>query len=556
MKKDLFQDDKLIFFDGAMGTMLQEAGWGDGTPPEVCNLLRPELVEAVHNSYVKAGADIITANTFGANALKLQPLGYSVEEVIKAGVTLAKKSAGKRSVALDVGPLGQLMAPMGALTFKDANSHFVRQMKAGRDAGADLILIETMSDLYEAKAAVLAAKEYTDLPIICSLTFQENGRTLMGNDPLTVVTVLEALGVDAIGVNCSLGPKELMPVIQQLAKYTHVPLLVQANAGLPELAHGKVTYPMTRDSFADSGEEMVQMGIKMLGGCCGTDPSFIKELRNRLHGRSWTRPNNPRVTAVASSRKTLLLNESFYLVGQRINPTGRPSLLQGLMQGDLDGLYEEALLQKQAGAEILDINVFTGQTNEEETMRNAVEYIQSMIPIPLQIDSADRNVLEAGARVVNGKPILNSVNASTASMDTVFPLGRKYGACIIGMTIDEKGIPNRAEGRLALAERLLAGAISYGIPKEDLIIDCVVESELLQPGGAEITLNALRLIKEKLGLKTILGISNISYGMKERESQNAAFLKMALEAGLDLAICDPISDQIIRLVQADSIRFR
>jgi len=554
MRTELFQNNKLIFFDGAMGTMLQDAGWSSGEPPEVCNMVRPELVASVHQAYAEAGADVITANTFGANSMKMKPIGYSPEEVIKRAVTIARQAAGSRLVALDVGPLGQLMAPMGTLSFNDACAEFAMQIRAGQQAGADLILIETMSDLYEAKAAVLAAREQSRLPVICSLTFQRNGRTLMGNDPLTAATVLESLGADALGVNCSLGPEDLLPVVRELTRAAHVPILVQANAGLPELINGRPVYPVDPESYADSAEKMVDMGIKMLGGCCGTNPAFIKALRSRLHSVKWKKPDNPRRTAVASARQTLFLDRGIHIVGQRINPTGRQDLIQAIQSGDWDLLYEEALIQKQAGAEILDINVFTGQSNEADNMVQAIESIQSMVSIPLQLDSANDAVLDAGARVVNGKPILNSVNGSVQSMERILPLAHKYGSCVIGMTLDEKGIPDTADGRLEIAERILNKALSLGIRKEDLIIDCIVESAAWLPGKTEVTLKALPLIKRELGLPTILGISNISHGMKNRPSINAAFLAMALGAGLDCAIIDPASReaadimQIVRLI--------
>ncbi|MGI6141193.1 MAG: homocysteine S-methyltransferase family protein, partial [Caldicoprobacterales bacterium] len=387
-------------------------------------------------------------------------------------------------------------------------------------------------------------------PIVCSLTFQKNGRTLMGNDALSAVTVLEGLGVEALGVNCSLGPEELLPVVGEFVKAAHVPVLVQANAGLPELSGGKPLYPLHPESFADSAEKMADMGVKLMGGCCGTNPDFIRMLCERLHNKKWNKPDNPMLTAAASSRQTVLFDKGIRIVGQRINPVSCPNMMQGLQDGDLNFLYEEALLQKQAGADILDINVCTGQSNEAEIMVKTVEFIQSMVPIALQLDSEDYQVMEAGARIVNGKPILNSVNGSEQSKKRILPLARKYGACVIGMTLDEKGIPDSAEGRLRIAESILDTALSYGIRKEDLIIDCIAESASQQPGAAGITLQSISLIKQELGLKTILGISNISHGMKNRPALNAAFLAMALGAGLDCAILDPCSQMIAGTIEA------
>jgi 5-methyltetrahydrofolate--homocysteine methyltransferase len=545
MKADIFHDNQLIFFDGAMGTMIQAAGLKSGELPETFNITRPEVIESIHRAYLETGSDVITTNTFGANNLKLNPLGYSSEEMARAAVSIARKAAGSDGlVALDIGPLGQLMAPMGNLTFQDAYDLFAPQIKAGQDAGADLVLIETMSDLYEAKAAVLAAKENSQLPVICTLTFQENGRTLMGNDPITVITVLEGLGVDALGVNCSLGPEDLLPIVKQFTDCSHVPVLVQANAGLPELVNGKPVFPLTPDVFADSVEKMADMGIKMAGGCCGTNPDFIRALRTRLKDYPYRKRSNPRRTSAASARQTVFFDNGLRIVGQRINPSGREDLTNALRSGDMDSLYDEAMLQKQAGAEILDINVFTGNMDEKSTMVHAVEYIQSMLPIPLQLDSSDYRVLEAGARIYNGKPVINSVNGSRESMERVFPIVRKYGGCVVGMTLDESGIPSKAEGRLEIARRIVKTAATFGIPKEDILIDCLVLSAASKPQSARETLKALSFVKAELGVKTILGISNISYGMKERSALNSTFLAMSLGAGLDCALVDPTATEI------------
>jgi len=550
MKVNIFRDDRLIFFDGAMGTMIQAAGLRSGELPEAFNITHPSVIESIHRSYLEAGSDVVTTNTFGANNLKLSPLGHSSEHMVKAAVDIARKAAGDKLVALDIGPLGQLMAPLGTLSFHDAYELFAIQMKAGQEAGADLVLIETMSDLYEAKAAILAAKENTQLPVICTLTFQQNGKTLMGNDPLSVITVLEGLGVDALGVNCSLGPEDLLPIVKKFAKNSHVPILVQANAGLPEMVDGKPIFPLTADTFADSVEKMVDMGVKMIGGCCGTNPDFIKELYTRFKDHCYKKPDNPRKTAAASARTTVIFDEDVCVIGQRINPSGRDDLTEALNSGDMDLLYEEVILQKQAGAEILDINVCTGHNDEKSAMVSAVEYIQSMIPIPLQLDSANHHVLDAGARIYNGKPVINSVNGSAESMNKIFPIVKKYGACVIGLTLDEDGIPAKAEGRLEIARRIVEAASSYGIPKEDIIIDCLVQSAAIVPEAAMETLKAISLIKRELGVKTILGISNISYGMRDRSNLNGVFFAMALGAGLDAAIVDPTSKEMGEVLDA------
>ena len=541
---DFLNKDRLTFFDGAMGTMIQAAGLKGGELPEMYNITHPEVIESIHRAYIEAGADVITTNTFGANSLKLNPLGITPDTMISAAVGIARKAAGERLVALDIGPLGQLMAPMGTLTFQAAYDLFASQIKAGQNAGADLILIETMSDLYEAKAAVLAAKENSNLPVACTLTFQQNGRTLMGNDPLTVITVLEGLGVDVLGVNCSLGPKDLLPIVEKFTSYSHVPVLVQANAGLPTLVNGQSEYELDPETFADSVEKMVLMGVKMVGGCCGTNPSFIKALYNKLNDTDLVSRNIPRMTTVASSRQTLIFDQGFKVIGQSINPSGRDDLIEAVINGDMDILYDEAIAQKQAGAEILDINVYVRNTNEAEKMVQAIEYLQSMLPIPLQIDSADYKVLEAGARIYNGKPIINSVNGTRSSMEHIFPIVKKYGACVIALTMDEGGIPQKAEQKLEVARKILETAASYGILKDDIIVDCLMQSAEIQASSSIETLKAISLIKRELGVKTILEISNISYGMKERSSLNSAYLAMALGAGLDSAILDTSSKEV------------
>ena len=556
MSRSIFQNHELLFFDGAMGTMLQEKGWKSSEPPEVCNMIYPELVEKVHTAYARAGADIITSNTFGANSFKLKPLGYTPAEVIKKGVTIAKKAAGRRLVALDIGPLGRLMAPMSTLSFEEACKEFALQVRTGQEAGADLILIETMSDLYEAKAAVIAAKENSSLPVLCSLTFEKNGRTLMGNDPVTVVTVLEALGVDALGVNCSLGPEELLPVVQQFVQAAHVPVLVQPNAGVPEIKDGKPVYPLNPATFADAAEKMADMGVKLLGGCCGTNPDFIRELYSRLNNRKWKRLENPVVTAVSSSRHTVLFDSGIRIAGNRISPACLQHMVKSLKNGDLSFLYLETLVQKEAGADIIDINVYEKEINEAEAMRGAVEFIQSMVPVPLQLSSENYLALEAGAKAVNGKPILNSVSGYRESLEEILPIAVKYGACVIGKTLDESGVPESAEARLAIAERILDTALSHGIRKQDIIIDCMTESVAVKPGRAGTTLRAVSLIKQKLGLTTVLNISDISSGMADRQAFNAAFLAMALGAGLDCAIVDPASEEIAAMIKKYHLLFK
>lgn len=549
MGADIFGNKKTLFLDGAMGTMLQRAGLKAGEIPEIYNIIHPEIIADIHKKYIKAGANIITTNTFGANEFKLKNCKYGVEEVIGAAVSIAKKEAINAFIALDIGPTGQLLEPMGELSFNRSYEVFTKQIKAGVKAGADLILIETMSDIYEAKAAVLAAKENCNLPVFCTMTFQENRKTLTGTDPLTMVNILQGLGVDAVGVNCSVGPKEMMEIVREILLYSRIPVIVQPNAGMPKLSGNQITYDITPEVFAGCMRDMAAMGVEILGGCCGTSPEYIERTVELLKNIVPAKKEIKSFTAASSFRRTVILGEGTKIIGERINPAGKNRFIAALTEGDMDYLINEGLEQKEAGADILDINVGIAGMDEKTLMVEAITEIQSYVDLPLQIDSIKPEVIEAAVRICNGRPIINSVNGSRESMDRIFPIVRKYGVSVIGLTLDEKGIPETAEERLEIAERIVNSAKDYGITKEDIIIDCLTlpastEKEVME------TIKALRLVKEKLGVTTTLGISNISFGLPNRKLLNSTFLAMALEAGLDAPILDPLDERVMETIDA------
>lgn len=542
-----------LYFDGAMGTMLQRAGLEAGGLPEVYNIEHPDIVGGIHRAYIEAGADVVTANTFQASELKLSGSGYTPEEIITAGVNIAR-SSGAKYVALDIGPLGLLMKPMGTLSFNEAYEMFRRQAVAGEKAGADIVLIETMSDLLEVRAAVLAVRENTSLPVFVTMTFQEDGRTFVGCDPRSTAVTLSGLKVDALGVNCSLGPKELMPVVRELIEYSTVPVMVQPNAGLPVIMDGVTAYNVTPDEFSDCMTEIAKLGAAVLGGCCGTDPEFIKATRRATENiplaLPYEKPDFTRRTAVSSGSGTVVLDDVMTVIGERINPTGKKKLKEKLREQDFDYIVSEAISQKKAGADILDVNCGLPEIDEPATLRRAVCEIQSAVDLPLQLDSSDGVAIEAGIREYNGKPIINSVNGKKESMDTIFPIAKKYGAVVIGLCLDESGIPETAEGRYKIAEKIVNEAGKYGIPKEDIIIDCLVLTASAQQSLVLETIKAIRLVKSRLGVKTVLGVSNVSFGLPARPLLNSVFLASALGAGLDSAIINPLSEEIMRAVRA------
>ncbi|MBU3188097.1 homocysteine S-methyltransferase family protein [Clostridium bowmanii] len=545
--------NNFLLFDGAMGTMLQKYGLKRGELPESYNILHPEIIEKIHSEYFEAGSDVITTNTFGANRYKLKNSQYTVSEIVVSAVKIARKVAGNRLVALDIGPIGQLMEPLGMLTFEDAYDTFSEQIKIGAREGADIILIETMTDIYEAKAAILAAKENSSLPIICTMSYQSDGRTLTGTDPITMVNVLQSLGVDAIGVNCSLGPNEMLPIVTEIIKYSKVPVMVQPNAGLPKLKNRQTVFNVEAHEFAEYAKLMVEMGVTILGGCCGTTCEHIKAINNVLKNLEPVHRNVQKITAVSSSSLTIVLGEGIKIIGERINPTGKKKLKEALKNNNLDYILQEAINQRDAGADILDVNVGLPEIDEREVMIQVIKELKSVVNLPLQIDSVRPDVIEAAVRIYNGKPLINSVNGKDEVMNSIFPIVKKYGACVIGLTLDDNGIPSKAEDRLKIAEKIVRRAEEYGIERADIIIDCLVLTASAQQSEVKETIRAVGLVKSTLGVKTTLGVSNVSFGLPQREILNRTFLAAALTAGLDAPILNPLSTEMISTINAFNV---
>ncbi len=543
-------NNNFLLFDGAMGTMLQEKGLKGGELPEGYNIHSPEIVYEIHKKYIEAGADVVTTNTFGANRLKLKNSPYSVEQVIKEAVKIAKKASGDKLVALDIGATGQMFQPFGTLSFNDAYDIFKEQVIAGKEAGADIILIETISDLYEARAAILAAKENSDLPVFCTMTFQENMRTLMATDPMTMVEVLEGLGVDVLGVNCSLGPKQLQPIIDKILDRATIPVMIQPNAGLPKLVDGETVYDLTAPEFAEEIRYMAEKGVTVFGGCCGTDPEFIKAVKDNLRNLKPRRLQNKKLTTACSSKKTVILGESVKVIGERINPTGKKKLKEALVKNDIDYIISEAIAQKETGSDILDINLGLPEIDEKEMMRKAIIELQSIIDLPLQIDSVKVDVIEEALRIYNGKAIINSVNGKASSMEKIFPIAKKYGACVIGLTLDEEGLPKTAEKRVEIATKIIETAKTYGIPEENILIDCLVLTASAAQEAVMETLRAIPMIKAKYNVKTVLGASNVSFGLPNRKVINSTYLTLALGYGLDAPITDSTSESLMDVIRA------
>lgn len=540
MENKTIFDKEYILLDGAMGTMLQQKGMEVGTVPETLNILNPDWIIDIHQQYVKAGSNIIYANTFGCNRYKMKSTGYSVEELIGAAIDNAKKATEGTDtlVALDMGPIGQLLEPTGSLSFEEAYDIYRQVVLAGNRA--DVIAIETMTDLMETKAAVLAAKENSNKPIICTMTFEENKRTFTGCSVSAMCLTVEGLGVDALGVNCSLGPKDLIPIVKEISKWTRLPIVVKANAGLPDPVTN--TYDVMPDEFANICREMLPFGIKVIGGCCGTNPEYIKKIKEMLEKASGNneirKPKIQKEMAVCSPLKTVIVNQP-RIIGERINPTGKKRFKQALKENDMDYILAQAIEQVEAGAEILDVNVGSPDINEKEMMVKTIKALQAVVDVPLQIDSTKPEVLEAALRVYNGKPIVNSVNGEDECLKKILPIVAKYGATVIGLALDENGIPKTAEGRVAIAEKIRDKALSYGIPKEDIVIDCLTLTVSAEQKAAGETLKAMTIVRDELGLKNVLGVSNISFGLPNREVINKTFLTMALTHGLDLAIVNP-----------------
>ncbi|MDO4988541.1 MAG: homocysteine S-methyltransferase family protein [Synergistes sp.] len=547
--------NKIMLFDGAMGTMLQKCGLELGAVPEMLNIKSPETIKAIHREYLAAGADVILSNTFGANRFKAERAGASVREMVTAGVKIAKRAAcgmDGKFVALDIGPCGRVLAPSGDLDFEDAVGVFAEIVCAGRDAGADLILLETFTDLYELKAAVIAAKENSDLPIFATMSFEANGTTFFGTTVESMVMTLEALGVAALGVNCSLGPVQLAPVVQRILNAASVPVVVQPNAGLPTVRDGTTLYDITPEQFAEAVRGFAVQGVRFVGGCCGTDPEYIRLTKAALADVAPIDKASQYRGGICSPSRQVFF-ERAEIIGERINPTGKKSLQAALRANDIDYLLREAINEDEHGADVLDVNVGLPEIDESEMLSRAVQRIQTVTSLPLQIDSASPEALERAARIYNGKPLLNSVNGKKESCDKIIPIAKKYGCALLGLTLDENGIPQDAHGRFKIAERIVNKALAAGIRREDIFIDCLTMTVSAQPEQARQTLKAVALVKEKLGVKTVLGVSNVSFGLPQRPVLNGTMLAMALAVGLDAAIINPCDARMSETMTASRL---
>ena len=548
--REVFDRKRFVFLDGGMGTQLQARGLQPGQKPELAALEMPEVLTAIHTDYANAGADILLANTFGANAKKLADCGHTVEEVVSASIACARKAAETTGacVALDIGPLGELLVPAGTLAFEDAYNEFAQVIRAGAAAGADLVFLETMTDLYELKAAILAARENCDLPVFTSMSFESRGRTFTGCTVESYAVTAAGLGADAVGINCSLGPKEILPFAQRLCRSVPagVPVFVKPNAGLP---NPDGSYNLDPDEFAAEMKEYAAIGVSMVGGCCGTTPAFIARLHEAFS------PLTP-ADKIPIRRSCLCTPVRFVevdgitVVGERINPTGKKRLQQALRDGDSAYPCTQAVAQAEAGAQVLDVNAGLPGIDEAATLEQLVKDLQAVTDLPLQLDSSNPEALSRALRIYNGKPIVNSVNGEPETLEKILPLCKKYGAAVVGLALDKGGIPPTAEGRFAIAQRIVAAANAAGIPNEDIYIDCLTLTASAQQEGAVQTLEALSRCKCELGVRTVLGVSNISFGLPCRGYLNTTFLTMAMSAGLDLAIMNPNTPEMMAAVRA------
>ena len=532
---------RLLFFDGGMGSLLQKRGLQAGELPETWNILKPDVLTEIHKEYAEAGADIILANTFGANRFKYAD---NLEEIVNAAVVNAREGirlSGRQAyVALDVGPTGKLLKPMGTLDFEEAVDVFADVVKAGVNAGVDLILIETMNDSYELKAAMLAAKENSDLPVFATVVFDEKHKMLTGASPMAIVAMLEGLHADAIGMNCGLGPKELLPIFREMAQYASCPLIINPNAGLPRNDHGKTVYDVGPEEFAEGMVPFIEAGAWFAGGCCGTTPEHIKALVDRCRNMDIKPLTEKDYTIVTSYSQAVSIGNKPVIIGERINPTGKKKFKQALRDKDMEYILEEGVKQADSGADILDVNVGLPEIDEVEMMKKTVYELQSILPLPLQIDTTDPAAMEAALRMYNGKAMVNSVNGKQEVMEKIFPLVQKYGGVVVGLALDEDGIPPTAEGRLAIAEKIYNTAAKYGISRKDIVIDALTMTMSTDDNSANVTLETVRRIKEQGG-RTVLGVSNISFGLPQREVITSSFFLLAMGAGLSAGIINPNS---------------
>ncbi len=548
--REVFDRKRFVFLDGGMGTQLQARGLQPGQKPELAALEMPDVLTAIHTDYANAGADILLANTFGANAKKLAGCGHTVEDVVTASIACARKAADTTGalVALDIGPLGELLVPAGTLSFEDAYAEFAQVIRAGAAAGADLVFLETMTDLYELKAAILAAKENCTLPIFTSMSFESRGRTFTGCTVESYAVTAAGLGADAVGINCSLGPKEILPFAQRLCRSVPagVPVFVKPNAGLP---NPDGSYNLDPDGFAAEMKEYAAIGVSMVGGCCGTTPAFIAKLHETFSPLAPADKIPIRRSCLCTPVRFVEVN-GITVVGERINPTGKKRLQQALRDGDSAYPCTQAVAQAEAGAQVLDVNAGLPGIDEAATLEQLVKDLQAVTDLPLQLDSSNPEALSRALRIYNGKPIVNSVNGETETLEKILPLCKKYGAAVVGLALDKGGIPPTVEGRVAIARRIVDAAHAVGIPDEDIYIDCLCLTASAQQEGATQTLQALARCKKELGVRTVLGVSNISFGLPCRGYLNTTFLTMAMSAGLDLAIMNPNTPEMMAAVRA------
>ena len=545
-----FLQNNIVYLDGGMGTLLQEQGLAPGEHPERWNLSHPEIITSIHKAYFDAGSNVVCTNTFGANILKFSE--DELESIINAAVNNAKAareqsvSEKDKFIALDIGPTGKLLKPLGDLDFEDAVNIFSKTVRLGVKYGAELILIETMNDSYETKAALLAAKENSELPIIVTNAYGADGKLMTGATPAAMVALLEGMGVDALGANCSLGPSQLRGVAEELLKYSSVPVILKPNAGLPKATDNKTVFDVVPEEFSDEVADIIKKGVRVVGGCCGTTPEYIEALHKKTRDFRPLPIEKKNITVVSSYTHAVEFGTEPILIGERINPTGKKRFKQALIENDMDYILSEGVNQQEKGVHILDVNVGLPDINESEMLKNAVCELQAIINLPLQIDTADISAMEAALRRYNGKAMINSVNGKQESMASVFPLVKKYGGVVVALTLDENGIPATADGRVKIAEKILDTAARYGISEKDIIFDTLAMTISADNKAATVTLDALKTIKNKLGCNTSLGVSNISFGLPDRDAINSVFFALALENGLSAAIMNPYSADMLK----------
>ncbi len=546
--------ESIVYLDGGMGTLLQERGLKPGDLPERWNISHPEIITKIHQDYFDAGSNVVCTNTFGANALKFSD--YELETIVKAAIENAKaakknsSSSAEKYIALDIGPTGKLLKPLGDLDFETAVEIFAKTIRLGVQYGVDLIIIETMNDSYETKAALLAAKENSSLPVIVSNAYGEDGKLMTGATPDAMIAMLEGMGADAIGANCSLGPKQLRGVVEELLENASVPVVLKPNAGLPKSVDGKTVFDVTPEEFSDELSDLIGKGVHIAGGCCGTTPEYIRQLVKKTETAKPCEIKHKDITMVSSYTHAVKFDKAPVLIGERINPTGKKRFKQALLENDMDYILGEGVNQQDNGVHILDVNVGIPDIDEKAVLKNAVCELQAVIDLPLQIDTANISAMESALRCYNGKAMINSVNGKKESMEKIFPLVKKYGGVVVALTLDEDGIPQTADGRVEIAKKILKKAEEYGIDKKDIVFDTLAMTISADASAAEATLGALRRIKTELGCHTSLGVSNISFGLPNRDALNGIFFALALENGLSAAIMNPYSTDMMKTYYA------